>query len=328
MAIALIENMKKHMIFISRSIHSNIVEDYSVPVEKFNMSYMSAYTHSLLASWRNYDLIVCILGVLGLLLSSIDYEISFSKERTSKNCKEDPDVIFKFLNLVCSFIASIFVVLRFSVQTKFYKNQLKNAYKKHYRDAYQRKSMLYMLLIFELSVLWIFPYPYFQYSITIYQESLEMHTSGTKVTHELCYTSAELLFLLMSLRFYFITKCVLHASLYRDMFSIYYSNKYNTRAGFRFAFKRLLANHHWMIFVVIIASSMVLLAENLRVFERPYADLSNLNYESFINSIWCLFTALSTVGYGSDDIYPATNGGRFICILATCCSAERIKYCN
>lgn len=217
--------------------------------------------------------------------------------------------------MLTSALASVVVYFRYKTQSQFYSIQSKNPYKGHFRHMFKRKSFLLASLVVELLILWIFPIPAVKFEIYLQQVSRLASVTGKERVYSVCYTYAELAFVTMAMRFYFIVKFVLNSSSYRDMFSSYFCNKYNTRAGFRFALKSLVAKHEYKVVFFIIIPSLLLLAEVLRVFERPYSDISKINFDSYQNAIWCLITTMSTIGYG--DFYPETNGGRFICLIST-----------
>lgn len=283
--------------------------------EKFNMNYMQYYSYKLLNKWRKLDNIVCVIATIGFVFSLIEYELGFSSKRTHLNCENSEVLVLRYLVVLTSFIASIFVFFRYKVQSLFYRIQSKNPYKGHYRHMFKRKSFLMANLVLEIIILWVFPIPGVKFEIYVKQVSRLTSLSGKEWVFTVCYTYAELAFISMGIRFYFILKFVLNSSSYRDMFSSYYCNKFNTRAGFRFALKSLVAKHEYKVFFFIVFPSLLLLAEALRVFERPYSDISELNFNSYQNAIWCLITTMSTIGFG--DLYPETNGGRFICLLST-----------
>lgn len=183
-----------------------------------------------------------------------------------------------------SIAASIFVTFRFRTQQQFYKIQSKVHYNNHYRHLYSRTTILYLVFFFEFAVLWIFPYPNLSTNVYIY-ENAEKFKENKSLHYLVCYKASELVLVLMSLRFYFIVKCILNNSRYRDIFSSYYCNKYNTRAGFRFAAKSLFAGHHWLLIFCLVAPSVLFLAESFRIFERPFSDVSHKNFESYANSM-------------------------------------------
>ena len=283
-----------------------------IGVEIFDMQTINANLQKLILQWRRYDQIVCFFAILGLLLSIIEYEISFSSNRTLHNCSHNSNLTLRWFTLISSIAATIFATLRFYVQKELYKIQSEKHYKEHYKHLFQRKSILHSVLWCEYIMIWIFPYPYFEGNVYILQVSADTYHSP----FNLCYTYSELFLIIMTLRFYFIIKCVLNNSSYRDIFSSYYCNKFNTRAGFRFTIKSLMAKHEWLLMLTIVIPSVLLLAESLRIFERPYIGISSMNFESFSNALWCLIITMCTIGYGNDFV-PQTYGGKTVCLLST-----------
>ena len=304
----------KHLDIASKFFSVLTVEG-PLDVERFNMNYMKHYSYKLLNQWRKLDNLICVFAIFGYFISLVEYELCFSDKRTHTNCKNSQNDVLRWFTMATSIIASVIVYIRYRVQSAFYKSQSKNPYKGHFRFLFKRKTFLILTLLTEVVLLWIFPFPHAKFETFVSQASKYVSLSGKSRTLTICYTYAELAFIAMSCRFYFILKFVLNSSSYRDMFSIYFCNKFNTRAGFRFALKSLMAKHQYKVFFLIVFPSLLLSAEVLRIFERPFSDESKLNFNSFQNSIWCLFTSMSTVGYG--DFSPWTTGGRLICFIST-----------
>ena len=184
----------------------------------------------LVIKWRKYDILVCIFAILGLILCITEYEISFPPNRNYYNCAYNSNIVLKWITFVFNIFATIYAILRFNIQQKLYNLQRKNHYKEHYKHLFQRKSVLYIILLFELIVIWIFPYPFLEGKIHITEINIYIH----KPTYNVCYTYSEILLIIMTSRIYFIAKCILNNFSYRDIFSSYYCNKFDTRAEFRF----------------------------------------------------------------------------------------------
>ena len=71
-----------------------------------------------------------------------------------------------------------------------------------------------------------------------------------------------------------------------------------------------------MLFIITIPT-FVLLGIFLRIFERPVVFLSDQDFHSLLNSIWCVVISLSGVGYG--DYVPFSLFGRLIIIIGIFC---------
>jgi hypothetical protein len=58
------------------------------------------------------------------------------------------------------------------------------------------------------------------------------------------------------------------------------------------------------------------LAQILRIYERPLSDVSGHNFNKYATAVWNIIVTMSTVGYG--DVFPKTRFGHiigaFICI--------------
>ena len=58
----------------------------------------------------------------------------------------------------------------------------------------------------------------------------------------------------------------------------------------------------------------MILSYVLRIFELPYFRANeNSEFDSYFNSMWCVLTTITTVGYG--DVTPSTKPGRCIAMI-------------
>lgn len=307
--------MKKSLLSVSKLVKSSSIFEDNLPIEKFDMSQIQSDSQAILSKWQSFDLFVCLMSVLGLFSSIIDYEIYFSPDRTHHTCTHKTNNLYRFTTLIFTIAATFSMIFRYFTQLKFYNIQSKHHYKQHYKHLFKKKSRLNISLLLEIAFLWVFPYPSLEGSIYLIQSSLPTNKSGKGQIYSVCYSYSEIFLIFMFSRFYFIVKCILNNSSYRDIFSSYFCNKFDTRANFRFSVKNLTANHQWLLIFCIIIPSILILTETLRIFERPYQDISLLNFDDFSNALWCLITTMSTIGYG--DFVPRTNGGRVVGLLST-----------
>ena len=84
-------------------------------------------------------------------------------------------------------------------------------------------------------------------------------------------------------------------------------------ANVRFSIKCLIQNYPLAVLFGFMVPSFFLFAAVLRVFERPYTDVSQIDFQSFWNALWCVAATISTIGYG--DIFPGTHFGRMVAVL-------------
>lgn len=67
---------------------------------------------------------------------------------------------------------------------------------------------------------------------------------------------------------------------------------------------------------ILFMSSIIVLAEVLRIFEIPYEinnDVNSVDMKDYPSAIWLIIITSTTVGYG--DIYPHTIGGQITCVI-------------
>lgn len=101
------------------------------------------------------------------------------------------------------------------------------------------------------------------------------------------------------------------------LFNKFSSEKYVCKANTKFAFKAFQKENPFIILILIFILTCVCFGLALRTFELYYwetKDSIKQNWEYILNSMWCIFVSMTTVGYG--DFYPKTQIGRLISIFA------------
>ena len=89
----------------------------------------------------------------------------------------------------------------------------------------------------------------------------------------------------MFFRVFFIMRTLLNFTPYQDDHARFYCSKLKKRANVRFSIKCMMKSHPFIMIYGISFTSFFLLGIPLRVFERPFSDVSGLNFESFENTI-------------------------------------------
>jgi Ion channel len=257
-----------------------------------------AYTHF---QWKLAEVLSCLFSILGIITETIDYETNYSSKRTHDNCIEEINNTVRYITLALTIISVILLIARRYFKVMWYQSQL------------IEKKIITFKLIIELLVVSIFPYPnvngYFVYKQSLNQESSEYYDN--QIT--LCYTYSEILYFLMFFRLFFLIRTLFSYAPYQDKHARAHCISYKTKANFRFSVKSMMKAHPILVIYLSIFPSFFLFGIFLRIFERPYVEISSKNYSSYQNSVWNSFVAMSTIGYG--DIYPSTLFGRCIGII-------------
>ena len=164
-------------------------------------------SRKLYKEWRNAELFTSVFSIFGLISASVDYEEGFSPDRTHSNCFENPAQIYRYFTLIFTLIAVFFLILRHNSKTKWRNKSEITYYSIQNGVTFGKKKALFSTrLIIEILILIIFPYPYLKGNIK-YHQSLKIE-SNEKYNHtkELCYNVAELLYLCMFFRVFFIMR--------------------------------------------------------------------------------------------------------------------------
>jgi hypothetical protein len=257
--------------------------------------------------WRAAELLSTLFLVFGLITATIDYEASYSALRTHDNCAENTDFIRRITTLSFTLIGTVLLFLRHILKRKWY-----NLRPAHNRS--KKKGLFTAKLALELLILVIFPYPGLTGSIRYQQSKLPEINEEYDNTTELCYTLSEVLYFLMFFRIFFVVRTLFNFTPYQDAHARTHCANHKTRANVRFSVKSMMEAHPLLLIYFSILPSFVIFAAALRIFERPFSDISGKNYESMQNAVWNSFVTMATVGYG--DMYPSTLAGR--CVAVAC----------
>lgn len=268
-------------------------------------------SQKLLKKWRFAELFSAVFSLFGILSASSEYELSFSSDRDNENCKENPNQALRSLTLVFTGISVYFLILRHRVKCEW-RNKKMLAQSMSNNNG-KRKNMWSQRLVAELVILALFPYPFFRANVTLHQPSIKETNEKWSNLVPLCYNLAEFLYVAMFLRLFFIFRAAFNYTPFQDNHARYYCEKLKTRANFRFSLRSMMKTRPFMLIYIMSSISFLLLGVIIRVFERPYSNVSGLNYESFENSIWNMAITMATVGYG--DLYPCTTFGRIFGVI-------------
>ena len=265
--------------------------------------------------WRLYDAFSAACANIGLILIILDYELSYSDQRTHHNCHEDLSKaqICRWLNLVCTLIAIVFILLRHETKLEWIRRRAE-AHKQPLKPAEGLKRRFWSLgLAVELVVLMLFPYPYLTGRVEFsqhYRDALGGHIYSNTM---ICYTGGEVLLFFMFGRLFFLLRSIFECVPYQNALAAEVCAPYQVKANIRFSIKCLFKMQPmWMILILLIIT-LPFIAFMLRLMERPFNDISTMDLGTYSTSLWCTAVTMATIGYG--DYFPYTSLGRLICAL-------------
>lgn len=178
----------------------------------------------------------------------------------------------------------------------------------------KHKKFISRKVVVEILILLVFPYPYIDTDVEMPQETLRDDGSEAHYV-TLCYKLSEFLYLFMFTRLVFVLRALFNLTPYLANPARLYCARHGVSANVRFSFKCILKTNPLQLIFCILVPSFFLFAVFLRVFERPYTDISLLDFQSYLNAVWCCAVTMSTIGYG--DVFPSTNLGRAIAVLCS-----------
>lgn len=276
----------------------------------------SKHSRKLYMQWRVAELIASIFSTFGIVSATADYEYGYSDKRTHDNCEEEPKEIYRWLTLTFTVITIYFLIVRHYLKSKWNNNRISNLagggemkkqVKKKHKSTFNRN------LLFEVFLLCIFPYPYLRGGFYITQPLNVWENGYSNNTSSICYTFSEVLYVFMYLRLWFLLRALFNFTPYQDDHARYYCSRTGTKANVRFSIRCMMKTHPFLLIYCFSFPSFFLLGVFLRVFERPFSDVSNQNYASYQNAVWNCAITMSTIGYG--DLYPCTIFGRIVAVM-------------
>ena len=274
----------------------------------------------LYTQWRTAEMVAAVLSMVGVATSTVDYELGFAQDRTYSNCAENINEVYRWLTLVFTLLSMVFLVMRHQTKREWYKcrpnpfpKESEQEPQEHRKRIKKERKLLSLGLVLELLGLCIFPYPYMHANISIRQEFRTNDVDGRSHYVHVCYRLAEFFYVLMFLRLGFLLRSLFNLTIYQNDHARVYCTRNGTKANVRFSVRCMIKTHPLRLILGFIVPSFLLFGIFLRVFERPYTDISGLDFESYLNSVWCCAVTMATIGYG--DLYPGTHFGRIVAIL-------------
>jgi len=135
----------------------------------------------------------------------------------------------------------------------------------------------------------------------------------------ICIPYSSFLSSLTFIRFYFILKLFKHMTKWTSTSSEHVCDKYVCKADTKFAFKAFQKENPFFILLVIFVSTCVCFGLCLRTYELYWWEYKKdfpryQDWEYILNSMWCIFVSMTSVGYG--DYFAKTLAGRLVTIIA------------
>jgi hypothetical protein len=256
--------------------------------------------------------LVTLAALAGLAFETVDYETHYSLRRTHDNCKqEEGSATLRWMNVSLTLVAAVFACLEHITTNEAKQYSLLSPQKLNKTlFFFIPRGKVGLALLIDLAILAIFPYPYVSGEVRLteheYTESLYKWT-------DVCYTVSEILYLCSFARLYFLARNVLYLIGYVDTHSRQVCRENRVKPGISFTLRSFVRLRPITMALVFILPTALVLGVFLRVFERPYMDISTLDYEPYYNSLWLSLMTISTVNYA--DFYPTTHLGRVVALI-------------
>eukprot|EP00359_Climacostomum_virens_P005633 CAMPEP_0204915246 /NCGR_PEP_ID=MMETSP1397-20131031/13281_1 /ASSEMBLY_ACC=CAM_ASM_000891 /TAXON_ID=49980 /ORGANISM="Climacostomum Climacostomum virens, Strain Stock W-24" /LENGTH=414 /DNA_ID=CAMNT_0052087197 /DNA_START=61 /DNA_END=1302 /DNA_ORIENTATION=- len=268
---------------------------------------LTSQANTLKTRWRIFDFASTIASTLALFLAIVDYEKRYDNDRTHSTCSmHDISDGYRYVILLLSVVAIVLATIRHVIRVQWV-NTVSIA-----REVYltRRASLLNYKFLLEVIVLAIFPYPAFDSELHISQA---VDASFSLVN--LCYYWSEMLFIGMFVRVFFFFRAIVNYSKYLNDTSYAFCKDLDIKPNVRYAYRNLIRERPVIMLLVFLVLANLILAEIMRVFERPMDDFSNFNNKYFLSSLWLVAQTIFSCAYG--DIYPWTTGGRGVAIFSS-----------
>ena len=275
----------------------------------------------LLQQWAGCQHVAATLQVLSLCAATVDYEFTFRQDSNAGMCegRSSETQFGRWLCLFFSLAALVFVGRRHTLQRQLLQGQFRGRVTRrakaivHIQQRFSR-----MWLCAELLFLVLFPYPVLSNFAVRYHQRNLYTTEVDFPSQVICYRVGELLYLCMLPRLIFILRALLNYSDFASPTAAWVCAGYKVAFSSKFKVKALA--RRYPVSFVLCAFGLVcgVFTVFLRVVERPYSYVSDIDFSPLTVQLWFCASTLDTAPYG--DYYPQTQLGRvaafFQCVLA------------
>lgn len=298
--------------------------------------------------WKDFDLLTCILLMLGLFVAIVDYEINFVYSRSLKQA-----TFIRVIVLILTILATVSLFIRqwlmgfwedyqipeemlekIAEEAALRANRVQVeceeiqytpedlARKEQYRKSKEEekkkntkwkkflKNVFNWTFAWELMICVVHPITFYDVIWNI--PSLNMNTKAEYVDVE--YMLSDFLLVLMFFRIYFLLRTMLNYTIFTDLQARKMCAQHNVKVDLSFCTKALMLTQPGNTMVITSTLSILILSYILRIFEMPYnLATGSLLFNEFMTSIWCVVITMTTVGYG--DVFAVTTMGRIVSII-------------
>ena len=244
--------------------------------------------------WRSFDLVGAMFALLGVIASTLDYELKYSPNRNPFNCDYDKSVSqnFDLAALLTTLFALFFISCRYFYRDLWLKSLAHIEGNPMNAIEFQKNLSLRRIgMCFEICMLLTFPYPFINHKIYV---PIRFHFEDQLI----CYRLSELLYCVMFLRFWFLLRAIADYSIYQNHEARSYCRKYNVNSNILFSFRCLLRQYPMPVILIFCFISIFFNGIICRILERPLDKLTKNYFSDPVNSMWFIFETISTLGFG------------------------------
>ena len=260
--------------------------------------------------WRSSEALCAIFSLIGITVATVDYEYTYSFERTFDNCRVSLMILnpMKIIVLITTLIALFYLLIGI-----YHKSLWESYMNSVYSHSFFREISFSQAIrgmskyrYIEIALLLVIPYPKVMFHLYI------------PLRHQfkdyiICYNFSEISYLVMFFRLEIVLRAISLFSPYEDHLARNYCRRYKVPADARFGIKCLIAQYPLYVIGISAITAMVLFSIVFRILERPLDSMTTYYYSDYMNAIWFLFENMSTLGYG--EYLPVTDLGRVVTVL-------------